>query len=244
MNTYFDNPTYFEYLLKHCTGDIPADGEGRIAGARQLLFFLDRLDLKPQHKVLEVGCGTGRVLSVLAGRYGVEPHGVDPCSDAIAYLHKQRPDWAERISYVPDGVLTGLQSHFFDRVVFWGVFELTDQVRTLVEVSRATKPGARILLNGVRNIEYLENDSEMADAVAAYREKKIPIKLSRIDLLESLMTFLGFSIDDRFVFRQKADVVQDKFEADRKLTRFAEATYLLTKSRQVPADLEVAKTAY
>lgn len=244
MNAYFDNRSYFEYLLEHCTGDVPIDGQGRLAGAKQLLFFLELLEIKPEHVTLEVGCGTGRILTVLSGRYGVAPYGVDPCHEAIAHIHKEHPDWAPRVSYVPDGILTGLQSQFFDRVVFWGVFELTDQVRTLVELSRATKPGARLLLNGVRNANFLDDDADMAAAVKAYREKQIPIKLTAIPELEAVIEFLGFTIDHRFVYARKEDVVQDKFEADRDSTRFAEATYILTKTSVAPTDLEVAKTAY
>lgn len=244
MNGYFDNHTYFEYLLEHCTGEIPADGQGRLAGAKQLKFFLDLLDLKSDHVTLEVGCGTGRILSFLETRYGIGAYGADPCQEAIGHLHKQRPDWASRVKYIPDGVLTELPSRFFDRVIFWGVFELTDQVRTLIEISRAVKPGARVLVNGVRNANFRDDDTDMAQAVAAYREKKIPIMLTQIDQLEALMTFLGFSIDQRFIFLRKADMVQDKFEADQKTTRFAEATYILGKSKPVPADLNIARTVY
>lgn len=244
MNSYFDSQTYFSYLLEHCTEEFSADGKGRLAGGRQLLFFLDQLDIRPEHATLEVGCGTGRVLTVLAERYGVEPHGVDPCRPAVDYLHRQHPDWAPRIAYAPDGVLTSLPGRFFDRIVFWGVFELTDQVRTLVEISRAAKPGARILVNGVRNADFRDDDTAMAEAVAAYRDKRIPIMLTRIDRLEALMAFLGFSIDRRFIFLRKDDVVEDRFEADRDTTRFAEATYILSKSETVPADLDIAATAY
>ena len=94
VSHYFDNHDYFEYLKQHCSDDTLVGASGRITGLEQMQDFFERMGFTPQHTTLEVGCGTGRVLKVLHRQYGVVAHGVDPCSEAIAYARKELPEHA------------------------------------------------------------------------------------------------------------------------------------------------------
>ena len=52
-------------------------GSAHPGGFRDTLFWLDRLQLSPTMRVLEVGCGTGRTACTIQEKFGVQVVGVD-----------------------------------------------------------------------------------------------------------------------------------------------------------------------
>lgn len=245
VSHYFDNHDYFEYLKQHCSDDTLVGASGRITGLEQMQDFFERMEFTPQHTTLEVGCGTGRVLKVLHRQYDVVAHGVDPCSEAIAYARKELPEHAGNLHHIADGRLSMLPAQSYDRIVFWGVFELCEPQDTIVQVARMLRPGGLALLNNMRNRNFRPDDEDVAAALKAYREKKIPIWQTDAGAFEALFEALGLEIKERAVFETKADVVANTYATDQSaMSQFAEATYILHKTALTPLDVDVGRLPY
>lgn len=111
--------------------------------------MIDRLRLKPDACVLEVGCGTGRDSIQIAGRI---PDGQLFCQDiSSAMLARCR----ERLSGSPAKVEFSVANasylpfadNVFDAVFqFGGVGEFADIPRFFQEVARVTRPGGRVVV--------------------------------------------------------------------------------------------------
>jgi SAM-dependent methyltransferase len=111
---------------------------------RIIMSFVERICLEmniPRPRILDVGCGTGANLEMLA-RFG-EAEGVDVSSEALAFcrargLEKVRQGAAEELPY-EDGT--------FDIVTGLDVVEhLDDDIAGLREMRRVLKPGGRALI--------------------------------------------------------------------------------------------------
>jgi cyclopropane-fatty-acyl-phospholipid synthase len=73
---------------------IAADEPLEEAQARKLRLLLDRLDLKPGQRLLEIGCGWGSLAEIAARDYGVEVTGLTLSEEQKAYAeraHRRRP---------------------------------------------------------------------------------------------------------------------------------------------------------
>jgi SAM-dependent methyltransferase len=104
---------------------------------------LERVELAPGDRVLDVGCGVGVFLRLVSER-GAEPFGLD-ASDALIELARKRLPHAdlrvgemEALPYPDDSfdLVTGFNSFFF----------ATDMVSALREAGRVAKPGARVVI--------------------------------------------------------------------------------------------------
>jgi SAM-dependent methyltransferase len=104
---------------------------------------LRRVGLERGQRVLDIGCGVGAFLRLVAGR-GARPYGLD-ASDALAELARTRvPDAdvrvgeMENLPYEDDtfDLVTGFNSFFF----------ANDIVAALREAGRVAKPGAAVVI--------------------------------------------------------------------------------------------------
>lgn len=110
--------------------------------------LVDQADVQPEHRVLEIGCGTGSLLVLLKHRQtAAEIVGLDPDPAALAIAGRKarraglsvrlEKGFADELPY-PDGI--------FDRVLSSFMFHhLSRSVKeaTLREVRRVLKPGGR-----------------------------------------------------------------------------------------------------
>jgi SAM-dependent methyltransferase len=104
---------------------------------------LHRVGLEPGARVLDIGCGVGSFLSVVAERGGA-PHGLDASEALIAFARERLPGADLRVGemeHLPydDGafdLVTGFNSFFF----------ANDMVAALREAARVAKPEARIVV--------------------------------------------------------------------------------------------------
>lgn len=144
------------------------DGDFRAVGAEFLGHFIRLGGLRPEHHVLEIGCGIGRMavpltqyLDVEKGRYS----GFDPVEGGIAWCRRfitpaypnftfQRLDIAHKL-YNPQGKISGealklpYAERQFDFVIMTSVVTHLppDEVFVqLSEVARLLKPGGRLFM--------------------------------------------------------------------------------------------------
>ena len=105
---------------------------------------LARVGLEPGQSALDVGCGVGAFLRLVAERGG-RPHGIDASEALLEVARSRLPDAdlrhgdMEALPYADDtfDLVTGFTSFFF----------ANDIVAALREACRVAKPGAAIVIN-------------------------------------------------------------------------------------------------
>jgi SAM-dependent methyltransferase len=104
---------------------------------------LERIALEPGQRVLDIGCGVGVFLGLVADR-GAEPFGVD-ASEALIELARTRVPAADL--RVGDMESLPYDDATFDLVTgFTSFFFANDMVAALREAGRVAKPGAPVII--------------------------------------------------------------------------------------------------
>lgn len=107
---------------------------------------LARLSLKPTDRLLDVGCGTGALLSRLSASHpAARLSGIDPVPAMLAAARRKLPPevqltsgWAERLPF---------ESGRFDVVVSCNVFHYIRHPRAaLLEMNRVLRPGGHLVI--------------------------------------------------------------------------------------------------
>lgn len=132
----------------------------RLAGVPRLHEqLLDRAGLRSGQRVLEIGCGTGNLLTALGRRrLGVEALGIDPDPAALRRARRKAARVKAPIRYerafaddlpVPDGsfdrVLSSLMLHHLDG---------DERIRALRETRRVLRPGGELHLVDVDGSQF------------------------------------------------------------------------------------------
>lgn len=109
------------------------------------------LELTPELRALELGCGSGHSLLYLAGRGARELWGVDLSPVQIAFAEETLRAFASRCRLFesPMEVNPGIPSGYFDLVFsIWGLGWTTDLPATLGLVADYLRPGGCFLVSG------------------------------------------------------------------------------------------------
>jgi SAM-dependent methyltransferase len=125
-------------------GSRPADWA--LSEDRQLPTYeaaLERTGLEPGWRVLDVGCGVGAFLRLVAERGG-EPHGIDASDALVAFARGRLPHADLRVGEMED---LPWEDHTFDLVTgFNSFFFADDMVAALREAGRVAKSGAPVVI--------------------------------------------------------------------------------------------------
>jgi SAM-dependent methyltransferase len=111
-------------------------------------FFVSVLADEPARDVLDLGCGTGRLAIVLAGR-GYRVTGVDPAAPSLE-LARRKPG-ADRVTWL-EGSTKVLPANAFDAALMTShvaQFFVTDAefATALADLSRALRPRGRLIFD-------------------------------------------------------------------------------------------------
>jgi SAM-dependent methyltransferase len=160
---------------------------------------LERVDLKPGQRVLDVGCGVGAFLSLVADR-GARPYGLD-ASDALIELARERLPQAdlrvgemEALPHEEDtfDLVTGFNSFFF----------ANDIVAAVREAGRVAKPSAPVVIQvwGPHERNDLEAMKEIARPFFPPRPGDAPAEpdYSKPGVLENIATQAGLAPEQAF----------------------------------------------
>lgn len=112
-------------------------------------FFLAFVNERPNSRVLDLGCGTGRMTLAVAGD-GHAVVGIDPNPDSLAAARLKRG--AEEVTWI-DGTSTAIpRDVIFDVAIMTAhvvqaINDDADWHRTLADVNRALVPGGRLVFD-------------------------------------------------------------------------------------------------
>jgi SAM-dependent methyltransferase len=160
---------------------------------------LTHTGLEPGRQVLDVGCGVGSFLRLVAERGGV-PQGIDASETLISLAQTRLPDADLRVGEMEDlpwednrfDLVTGFNSFFF----------ADDMVAALREARRVAKPGATVVIQVWGSHEHcdLEAMKQIARPFLPPRPPDAPPDpdLSQPGALESLVARAGLIPESEF----------------------------------------------
>jgi cyclopropane fatty-acyl-phospholipid synthase-like methyltransferase len=117
-------------------------------GRRSTQELIELAQFRPEHRVLEVGCGVGATAIEIAKRYGCEVVGVDidPVMLAAAKAAVGKEGLGDRVRLKPADIQElPFQDDSFDRVIVEAVTIFADRPLAAREITRVCRPAGRVL---------------------------------------------------------------------------------------------------
>lgn len=128
--------------------DLAPIDEFHIGGQSATIHFLNQLEIKPGHKVLDVGCGLGGSSRFSADKYNCQVTGVDLTEEYVE-TGNTLCGWLsmnQRIQLeVADATSLPYESETFDRAFMLHVgMNISEKAKLASELLRVLKPGGRV----------------------------------------------------------------------------------------------------
>ena len=225
-------------------------GQSGWVTADELAHFGQLLELGPESRLLDVGCGSGGPALRLAETTATSVVGIDLLEEGIATATRlaEERGLADRVRFVrvDAGARLPFDDGSFDAVISIDVMcHLPNRLDILQEWHRVTAPGSRILYTDPTVVTGLVTDTEIADrsAVGIYVFSAEGVNESvlaeagfevdrREDLTENMSAMAGRWHDARARFREEllADEGKETFAG---IQRFLAACHLLAQQRRL-----------
>lgn len=121
-------------------------GQHGFADVAQLELLLTVTQLGPQHCLLDLGCGDGRIAEYLSDRSGAHVTGMDFASAAIEQARAHTHDKSARLAFfVGDLNQLDLPAAAFDLILsIDSIYFSTDYSATIGELAKALRPAGRL----------------------------------------------------------------------------------------------------
>lgn len=172
-------------------------------GLRSTEELLRLADIRPEHHVLEVGCGVGTTAVLIAKRFGARVTAVDIDEMMLA---KARETVAEhkledQITIERQDIQSlKLHDNTFDRVIVEAVTMFVDHDRAASEVVRVCKPGGIVV-----DHEFIWTKSPSSEIRHGFQVEVCPMGFETLQLWEELYRKAG--LDDIKIVEGKFDMM-------------------------------------
>ena len=183
-----------------------------------LLKFYDRLEVTCDEKILDYGCGSGRLYALyrqknemrVQGYYGLDVSGV--CLEYAAHRYPELQLKENLIEF--DGINIPFPENSFDKIMCFSVFDAVRQEKVLSELLRVLKPGGRCLITG-KNSRYFADDEEAYVAEVNARKKEHPNSFTNVKEMEKQLIGHGAEIYETCYFLKRRDFALDQYVTQR-----------------------------
>ena len=194
-STIFDNG-YTDYWKSRVRTSM--DGS-RVADEDIAASFIAELAIRPDDRVLDLGCGFGRLFPVL-NRYTSRVIGVDVSPSML--------DEASRYPYAclvnASGEETRLPTEYIHHAVCWASFDVMEQELALKELNRILRTNGLLLITG-KNWRYHLDDECAFVAERNAKLKNFPNHFTDIASLFRNCGDYGFRIWKGYAFERRGD---------------------------------------
>jgi len=203
-----------------------------VGGEHTTSVFTEKLNLTPNQKVLDIGCGIGGSAFYMARRYGADVNGVDLSTNMIEIALENRmsvePEVKHRVQfYAEDAISMGYPDAFYDVVYSRDtILHISDKLDLFTKFYTTLKPGGLVLIS-----DYCHGDQEHSDRFKKYVAKR-DYKLLTVKDYGKLLQKAGFvdveAIDSTQLMIEMLEQEQEKFDNIKAafIEEFSEEGYL------------------
>lgn len=201
MDQFKFNTSYNQYWkdrVKHAS-----DGT-KVPGLEVIEELVAELKISPKDKVLDLGCGQGRIFPVIK-HYTNNVFGIDidlsMINDATLHDYTSLHVATAEDSRYPD--------NYFDKIIMLGTFDVVEQEKSLAEINRILKIGGTCLITG-KNDTYCKDDEKAFIAERNAKLKNFPNRFTDVKKLIENLPVLGYSCEKLNVFIRRGDFGDNK----------------------------------
>jgi len=140
-----------------------------VGGEYTTSMLTEKLNLQPNMRVLDIGCGTGGSAFFMARRYGVDVHGLDLSTNMIDIAHEYRTEMEPAVKhrvqfYIEDATEIDYPESFYDVVYSRdAILHIKDKFSLFKKFMTTLKPGGKVLIS-----DYCVGDQEQTEHFKAY----------------------------------------------------------------------------
>lgn len=194
-NNFFDKD-YVEYWKGRVK---EKRGVSKVPGRDVEQFFIKKLKILKSDIILDLGCGHGRLFSLLK-KFTLNIFGMDVTLDSI----KEASQYPYKQVLKGGAEKTSFKKGYFDKVVSWATYDVVEQEKALREENRILKMGGKLLITG-KNDNYELVDKEAFIAERNAKLKKFPNRFTNVyGLIKNIETF-GFEVEVAYGFKKRGD---------------------------------------
>lgn len=202
----------------------PIDGS-KVADDDVLKFYIAQMKIRKSDRVLDLGCGYGRLFPVIY-EYSSHIIGIDVSCEILSE--------AAKFEYgcLLEGKFehTHLPDDYIDKIISWATFDVVEQEKALIEANRILKQDGLLLVTG-KNFSYRIDDNKAFTAERNAKLKDFPNHFTDIERLISLAKEFGFAVIKAYAFERRGDFGENMYHdiLTSKLNKFYEYLLILRK---------------
>lgn len=155
--------------------------------------LLDRLDLKPGQRVLDLGCGAGGISEYMSDQTGTRVTGLDYSKTGISVARSRTKNKRSQLDFIEaDLNQLELKPQSYDAAVsIDSIYWVNDTADVLQRIIKTLKPGGQLILSIVIMPGYCDSPEELEidKTFVATALDRLEIDYESVDRTES---FLGF----------------------------------------------------
>ncbi|MGQ0838770.1 SAM-dependent methyltransferase [Actinokineospora sp.] len=147
-----------------------------VAAERLTDIMTEKLDIKPGHRVLDLGCGPGKPAVQLARATGAQVVGISVSTEDVrlASARARAEGMAEQVRFsYADGTNLPFEPESFDAVLaLESIVHIPDRVQVLDQIRRVLRPGGKLALTDFIELTPPADDDDqrgLAEMLAAWR---------------------------------------------------------------------------